>query len=76
MKLFYNPFKKKKPRKNPLRDVWDKIRDLGNFTWKNARTIDKLSKQLLDISKTQNELLLMFEELKKPKKRGRPRKNG
>ena len=64
MRLLYNPFKKKK--ENPL---WNRIRDLGNFTWKNRVMIDKLNH-------TVNELQLMVESLSKPKKRGRPRKNG
>ena len=64
MKLLYNPFKKKK--ENPL---WNRIRDLGNFTWKNRVMIDKLNRSV-------NELQLTVENLSKPKKRGRPRKNG
>ena len=64
MKLLYNPFKKKKEN-----SLWNRIRDLGNFTWKNRVMIDKLNHSV-------NELQLMVESLSKPKKRGRPRKNG
>ena len=71
MKLIYNPFKKK--RKVP---IWDRIRELSNFTCKNSTMIDKLDNQLNSVIKAQNEVLLTLEQMNKPKKRGRPRKNG
>ena len=50
MKLFYNPFKKK--RKVP---VWDRLRELSNFTWKNRTMIDKLDNQLDSVIKAISE---------------------
>ena len=52
MKLFYNPFKKK--RKVP---IWDRIRELSNFTWKNRTMIDKLDNQLLSLIKKRTVLV-------------------
>lgn len=99
MKLLYNPFKKKKETL-----LWSRIRNLGNFTWKNKEMIDKLqntvtnqinhvdelwsiidkTKTIVDeMSKNQKfhaeqifDFSMWKKEMLKPKKRGRPRKNG
>jgi len=63
MKLLYNPFKSRK--KN---GIWKRLNLLGNFTWSNKRAILALQHKV-------NEMELMIEDLCKPKKRGRPRKN-
>ena len=61
MRLFYNPFKKKKTNW-----LMKKLQTLGNFTWANKKAIQKLEHEV-------NELQLMVESMVKPK-RGRPRK--
>ena len=71
MKLFYNPFKKKKKL-----SIWNRLRELSNFTWKNRTDINKLLDSVIGLQKVQNEVLLTLEQMNKPKKRGRPRKNG
>ena len=65
MRLFYNPFKKKRRGPSPL---FKRVMNLSNFTWSNKQAIDKLNNRL-------NEVELMVEGMNKPKKRGRPRKN-
>tara|TARA_R100001463_G_scaffold78410_1_gene132696 strand:- start:553 stop:756 length:204 start_codon:yes stop_codon:yes gene_type:complete len=64
MKLFFNPLS----RKRKGLKVWNRMKDLSNFTWKNKERIDKLDKQLNDLIKTQNEVMLMLENLNKSKK--------
>ena len=64
MKLLYNPFKKK----NTKGSIWNRLRQLSSFTWENKVKIDKLSHII-------NEMQLIIENLSKPKKRGRPKKN-
>jgi hypothetical protein len=64
MKLLYNPFKKK----NTKSSIWNRLRQLSSFTWENKVKIDKLSHMI-------NEMQLIIENLSKPKKRGRPKKN-
>tara|TARA_B100000214_G_C23895740_1_gene593983 strand:+ start:140 stop:355 length:216 start_codon:yes stop_codon:yes gene_type:complete len=71
MKLLYNPFKKKKKL-----EIWTRLRELSNFTWKNRNDINKLLDSVIGLQKVQNEVLLTLEQMNKPKKRGRPRKNG
>tara|TARA_R110002051_G_C8606183_1_gene481182 strand:+ start:614 stop:883 length:270 start_codon:yes stop_codon:yes gene_type:complete len=87
MKLLFNPFKNKKRRDNS--PIWNRLNNLGNFTWKNKEMIDKLQNTVIDqinhvdelfsmmdkLSHTVNELSLIIENLSKPKKRGRPKKN-
>ena len=71
MKLLYNPFKKKKKLA-----IWTRLKELSNFTWKNRNDINKLLDSVIGLQKVQNEVLLTLEQMNKPKKRGRPRKNG
>ena len=71
MKLLYNPFKRKKKL-----SIWNRLRELSNFTWKNRNDINKLLDSVIGLQKVQNEVLLTLEQMNKPKKRGRPRKNG
>ena len=71
MKLLYNPFKRKKKL-----SIWNRLRELSNFTWKNRNDINKLLDSVIGLQKVQNEVLLTLKQMNKPKKRGRPRKNG
>lgn len=68
MRLFYNPFKKKRRGPSPL---FKRVTNLSNFTWSNKQAINKLTDRV-------NNMEIAIEECNamcKPKKRGRPRKN-